>query len=164
MLIAGSINRQETRALISLFHEAFPKPQEFKVWLKGHPFLPFEQILEELNINAGSCGYIIKHDPIDKLLSFAKILIVGLSTVALEGLAMGCKVIIPVFADNMFMSPLGGFEQFYAKVYNPQELKAVVRKIMERDIPKEPYFKSVEFIREYWCLDKSLKRWEKLLK
>lgn len=163
VLIAGSTDIKETRALISLFHAAFPKPRGFEVWLKGHPALPFEKILKELKIDSQNSGYMIKHDPVVKLLEPVKILIVGSSTVSMEGLARGCEVITPVFSNTMFMSPLKGFEEFYIKVYNPQELRTAIEQSLKHSEKNQNFNKAKEFISQYWCLDPTLKRWEELL-
>lgn len=162
-LIAGSTDIQETRALISLFHAAFPKPRGFEVWLKGHPALPFLNILKELGIDIRKCGYLIKYDPIVKLLGPVKILIVGSSTVAMEGLARCCRVITPIFNDKIFMSPLKGFEELYVNVQNPQELRSAIRQAIQSDRIKQNSDKVKKFISRYFCLDQSLKRWEELL-
>lgn len=163
VLIAGSTDKQETKALISLFHTAFPNPEGFVVWLKGHPALPFERILKELGINILNCGYKIKYEPIMKLFEHAKILIVGSTTVCLEGLARCCQVISPIFSDKMFMSPLKGYEEFYEKVYDPEELRNIVRKSFENDEKKPICDEAKKFVSRYWCLDPSLKRWKNIL-
>lgn len=163
VLVAGSTDIQETRALISLFHAAFPKTRGFEVWLKGHPALPFEKILKELKIDSQNCGYMIKHDPVVKLLEPVKILIVGSSTVSMEGLARCCEVITPIFSNKMFMSPLKGFEEFYIKVYNPQELRTAIEQSLKHNEKKRNFSEAKKFISQYWCLDPSLKRWEELL-
>jgi len=163
-LIVGSIKEQETKALISLFYEAFPRPVGFQVWLKPHPSMPFEGILKELEIDARNCGYIIKHSPINELLKSVRILIVGSSAVAIEALAGGCRVINVILSDNMTMSDLRGFEEFYIRVYNPQELRENVEIIMGNGHEKENSADAKDFVSKYWCLDKTLKRWESLLR
>ncbi len=164
VLITGSIDKHETKALISLFFESYPKPEGFKVWLKGHPSLPFETVLKELKMNAEDCGYIIKYDPISSLLVPAKIIIVGSSTVALEALIAGCKVITPIISERMIMSPLSGFEKFYSKITSSEELKQAIEKIIRHKENQENQDEFKNFISSYWCLDKSLTRWEQLLK
>ncbi len=163
LLIVGSTDIKETKALISFFFAAFPKTRGFEVWLKGHPALPFEKIFRELKIDVRDCGYIIKHDPVVKLLETVKILIVGSSTVAIEGLARSCEVITPVFSNKMFMSPMKGFEEFYIKVHNPLELRKAIENSIEHDLKKQNFNRAKEFVSKYWCLDPSLKRWEELL-
>ena len=164
VLVAGSIDRKEAKSLISMFYEAFPKPEGFQVWLKGHPSLPFKDILRELKIDARECGYIIKYESLDELLKPTKILIVGSSAVAIEGLAGGCRVISPIFSDSITMSHLIGFEKYHIQVFNSEELKDNVEKIIEYSENKENYDEIKKFISSYWCLDMSLIRWEKLLK
>jgi len=92
------------------------------------------------------------------------VVFVGVSSVALEALASGCVIISPVFADHMFMNPLGGFEKYYIRISDPAELKDVIERIIKRRGRKEELDEVKKFILSYWCLDKSLKRWEKLLK
>jgi surface carbohydrate biosynthesis protein (TIGR04326 family) len=163
VLIAGSTYEQETRALISLFYEAFPKPNGFEVWLKGHPAFPFEKILKSLRIDIKNCSYTIKQDPVNELLKPVKILIVGGSTAAVEGLATGCRIITPICSDNIFMSPLKGFEEFYTKVHNPKELRTAIEQTLQHNEKKQNFSMIKNFIPKYLCLDPSLNRWEKLL-
>ncbi|GAG83019.1 unnamed protein product, partial [marine sediment metagenome] len=162
VLIAGSVDKQQNKALISLFCEAFPQPSLFKVWLKPHPFLSFEKLLKELGINLADYGYTIKHNSIDELLKSVKILVVADSAVALEALAAGCKVVSPVFSDSMFTSPLKGFEEYYSRVSNPAELKDTIEEFIERS-EVENFSEVKRFILLYWCLDPSLRRWKELL-
>jgi len=161
ILLAGSIDKEETKALFSIFYEAFPEPELFQVWLKGHPFVPFEKILHELGIRLEDDRYIIKYEAIDRLLKSVRVVLVGSSTVALEALAAGCNVISAVFSDSMFISPLVGFEQYYEKVYNIGGLKNVVKKIVETP-ERQKSMDAKDFISRCWCLDKSLQRWERL--
>jgi len=163
VLIAGSTDIKGTKAIISLFYETFPNPKRFKVWLKGHPTLPVDIILKELRIDIRSCGYMIKQEPVDKLLKPVKILITESSTVAIEGVAGGCKVIAPIFSDNMFLNPLHGFEEFYTRVHNPQELKTTIEHTIQGNGKQQDFSAVNKFISQYWCLDPSLKRWEALL-
>jgi surface carbohydrate biosynthesis protein (TIGR04326 family) len=161
VMIAGSIKESETKALISIFNEAFPKPEGFQIWLKGHPYLPFDNVLRSLNIDIKKSGYVIKNDPIENLLKHVKILVVGDSAVAIEALAASCKVIIPIFSDIIFMSPLKGFEKYYSKVTNPAELSDVIKKCMNCG-ETEYAGEAKKFVSEYWCLDPELKKWEEL--
>ena len=89
--------------------------------------------------------------------------LVGFSNVGIEALAFDCKVFIPIFSDGMFMSPLGGFDRFYKKIYNPQELRCNVKMSLQNAEKKEKVSEAKDFVSNYWCLDRSLKRWEKLL-
>jgi len=163
VLISGAINRDETRTMISLFHEAFPRRDNFEVWIKSHPSLRCEEVLAELNISPEEAGYRIKDEPIKDLLKSARVAIVCGSTVALEAAALGCTVIVPVFADYMFLSPLGGFDKFYSKIYTPGELKELIYAVM-KEKPQKDAREILDFISDYWCLDASLQGWERVLR
>ncbi|OGL47690.1 MAG: hypothetical protein A2W05_00085 [Candidatus Schekmanbacteria bacterium RBG_16_38_10] len=162
LLVAGSIDRLETSRIVSLINSAFPESKTFKIWLKGHPAMPVEDIVDQLHIDTQKCGYEIKHDPIDKLLAKSRIVLTGASTVSIEALAFGCKVVLPVFSDKMFMSPLSEFDDFYEKIYNPNDLRDVVIEQMESDNIVDMNLNK-NFILKYWCLNESLKQWEDLL-
>lgn len=159
LLVAGSIDHVETTSLISLLNAAFPEEQHFKIWLKGHPALPIEGILKSLNIDSRKCGYEIKNNPIDTLLKDATIVMAGATAVGVEALAFGCRVILPYFSDQMFMSPLAGFDKFYFKVCNPQELKLIVKKLGKTGKSKD----NGHFISSFWYLDETLNKWDELL-
>jgi len=161
LLVAGSINRRETASLIYLLSSVFCGAQSFKIWLKGHPSMPFEEILDELKIDCSTCGYEIKNKPIYKLLQKASIVLAGTTTTSLEALAFDCDIIVPAFSDQMFMNPLIGFEEFYHKVYSPEEFEKTVINLIEQK--KEKTVKSKQFLESYWCLDPELIRWSKLL-
>lgn len=164
VLIAGSIDKRETMALIAMFHQAFPsKRNNFQIWLKAHPSLPFEKILKDTELNAEQAGYVIKNEPISELLRKSKITVAGSSTVSIEALAAGNMVILPIFPDKMFMNPLKGFEEFYTNPCTPEQLRnAIVRNLASENILD--YGKIKTFISHYWCLDTTLSRWNDLLK
>ena len=162
LLVAGSIDRNETIALISLVNSTFPKKQSFRIWLKGHPSMPVEGILESLNVDSQKCGYEIKHDSIDILLKEATMVMVGTSTVALEALAFGCRVILPIFSDRMFMSPLAEFEEYYDLILNPDDLRETAKRVFKTNT--KDVVKSKAFISQYWCLNDKLESWREVLK
>ncbi len=162
VLLVGWGKKIEDQALISLFYEAFPQPSAFKVWLREHPCLPFKQTLDEVNMDISNRGRIVKDRSLKDLLEAAKVVIVGNSTVALEALMTGCKVITPVFNNSMFMSPLQGFEKYYSKVRNAEELRSAVEESLGNS-KIENFLEIKEFILKYWCFDDSLHRWERLL-
>lgn len=163
LLVVGSTEKSENKALISLVYDTFPKPEGFKMWLKSHPTLPLEKIFKELKIDLSQSGYIIKHEPINELLKLVSAILVGTSSVTLEALASDCEVISPIFADSMFINPLIGFDGLYTKVYNPQDFRISVDRIMQKAEKTKDRRENIDFILRYWCLDESLKRWEELL-
>lgn len=162
LLVAGTIERKETRNLILMVKAAFPKAEKFAIWFKGHPALPVEEIFKELNIDAQSSGYLICKEEISDCLKCARAVIVTTSTVAIEALAFGCEVIIPDFPDLMLMSPLADFRGYYHRVISPQELATKTDSIFNgeclHDI--EEYHR---FVRRYWFLDSALPKWREFL-
>lgn len=163
LLVAGSIIREETKALLSLIHEASLEKEEWEVWLKGHPSMPIEDILNDMNVDATSSGWMIKAGDIRTYLEKAAVAIVPTSSVSIDALALGCDVVVPVFSNFFLMSPLAGFEAFYQKVHDPNELKTFLRNYSING-------KSVcvrdkrDFVRDYWHLETGLPRWRGLLK
>lgn len=163
VLVVGSMNRKETMSLILLINAAFPKKQKFRIWLKEHPATPINYLLKLLNIDIQECGYEIKDGPIDKLLKDATVVVVGDSTVSLEAIGFGCKVILPVFCDNVMMNPLFDFDKYFIKVFNPDELRNAIDVILTKNADNVQSGDAMEFIHKYWDLDKSLNKWETLL-
>ncbi|MFZ5993891.1 MAG: hypothetical protein ACOYU4_02715 [Thermodesulfobacteriota bacterium] len=165
LLVAGSIIRQETRDLISLVNAAFPKANGMQIWLKGHPSLPMEEVLSDLSIDNYRAGYVIKNGDIGDYLSRASAVLVPTSTVAVEALAYGCNVLVPVFSSTPCMSPLVGFEEYYRRIYSPPDLVKALEDINSTDWndSHSSVTKKREFVTKYWCLDPSLHRWSRLL-
>ena len=164
ILILGSANKKETRALISLFSEAFPRLKGIEeVWVKGHPCMPVEEILRELDLFPKESRYSIKKDSVGELAQKAGLVFVSGSSAVLEALALGCKVISPVFVDDIFMNPLGETNNVYLKVYNPYQLREEANKIIMQEAKESEQSSLGDFIGRYWCLDNELPRWKELL-
>jgi surface carbohydrate biosynthesis protein (TIGR04326 family) len=162
LLVAGPYNRNEARALVALVSTAFPMVDQFDIWFKGHPSLPLEGIFEELGFNYLKAGFMIKHDNISEYLNDAWVVIVPTSTVAMEALAAGCEVIVPVFPDVMIMNPLADFDDHYHGVTTPQELRLAMERIIGGSFEDNIEGRR-SFIRNYWNLDPSLPRWSRIL-
>lgn len=161
LLIVGSYSYKETKALLSLVHEAFPISRSFEIWLKGHPSCAMEKILEELNIDSQQAGYKIRTEKLSWQLSEARAVMVPTSTVAIEALAFDCEVIVPKFCDFLCMNPLIGFEDFYHEVFSPDDLRHQMELIFSTSSLTQK--EKEAFVRDYWCLDSSLKKWESLI-
>lgn len=163
LLVAGSINKTESINLIHIVNAAFPKAENFDIWFKGHPLMPFEKLFEEVGIDISERGYMIRHNNISECLDSAWAVLVPSSTVAIEALAYGCEVIVPVFPNSMLMNPLADFEGYYHKAGCPEELRETMRKIVNgHTLHDTNEYK--EFVRKYWCIDRTLPRWVNLLK
>lgn len=162
LLVAGSSSKNETKALIAFLNASFPKADEFDVWVKGHPTVPVEKIFEELGIDISKTRYIICHDNISECLRYSRAVLVPTSAVAIEALAFGCEVIIPVFPDIMLMNPLAEFEAYYHKVTSMDDLRNTMKKIID-GYSRRSIAEYRHFIRKYWDIDPELPEWMKLL-
>lgn len=162
LLVAGSIDRKESKALISLVHAAFRSAGECAIHFKGHPSMPFEPLWEELGIDVKQTGYVIRHEPVSECLSEARAVIVPSSTVAVEALAFGCEVILPLMPDAINMNPLADIEGYFHRATSPEELADTVRRIMSGHVLHTPD-EYRELIRNYWLIDGSLNEWSKIL-
>ncbi|MBI5077285.1 hypothetical protein HZB94_02805 [Candidatus Falkowbacteria bacterium] len=163
IVVATSASRAETEEIISLVKSAFYGTNSFKIWFKGHPTLPLDGVFKKLEIESIENNFCIRQRPINELLQNAKILIVGDSAVALEALALGCYVVIPVLSAWMFMSPLKGHEEFYAKTYSVDELREKINELVLKSSQNNRE-KIQYFVKQYWHLDEAMTRWEKLMK
>lgn len=162
LLVAGTGDRDESLRLILLIRSAFPKAQNFDICFKGHPCFPFDKLFKELGIDASESGYIV--DPVDISASLKEAFaVVTLSnTLMIESLAFGCEVIVPFFPDVLSLNTLIGFEKYYHKTTNKEELANVVAKISSGyslcDIHEYR-----NFVRKYWDIDNDIPQWLNLL-
>ena len=120
-------------------------------------------MLKELRLNLTDCGWVIKDQPISRLLKQSRVVVAGVSSVALEALANRCTVLLPVLADYMFLSPLNGFTNLADKVYNPEQLRSSVLEALESRGQEQAANSGIDFINRYWLLDDSLKNWTNIL-
>jgi surface carbohydrate biosynthesis protein (TIGR04326 family) len=163
LLVAGSIDKTESTNLITLVSAAFPKMEGFDIRFKGHPSMPFEKLFEEEGVDVSKRGYLICNNNISECLESAWAVLVPTSTVSIEALLYGCEVIIPALPNSMLMSPLADFKGYYHKVTYPEELKETMCKIVN-GYTLHSISEYKEFVRNYWCIDRTLPRWTKLLK
>ncbi len=161
---AGGISGiKETRSMIQLINAAYPKVTNFEIWFKPHPTINIREIFDELDIQCEQCGYKIVDTNISQCLMRAWGVVVGSSTVALEGLAHGCEIILPVFVDAPLMSPLMDFNEYCYTVSTPEELLQTWNKVKLSEF-RADIDRKREFVRQYWCLDAGLPRWRALFK
>ena len=110
VLVAFSISIEESVAILNMIYEGLKDVTGVKVWLKPHPFLPMDVVLNRVNLSLSGVHFEIKNGAIDKLLPEVKVVIVNESGVALEALAYGCRVLTLNLPDVINMSPLHGIQ------------------------------------------------------
>ena len=162
LLVAGSISFAETKTLTAMVCQAFPRADGLEIWFKAHPMCPFEQVFQDMGVDAASAGYQIKGGGITDSLAVATVVFVPTSTVSIEALAFGCEVILPIVPDVMMMNPLAGFDDYYHTVHNGSELGRVVSGLIAGQGCKDKS-KYRGFVRDYWLTDPELPRWKTLL-
>ncbi|MBI3126042.1 MAG: hypothetical protein HYZ11_00370 [Candidatus Tectomicrobia bacterium] len=162
LLVASSIERTETAALLSLIEEARPRLGAWRIVLKGHPSMPLDSFLREMGVDAAGAGYEIGRGDISRWLREADVALVPTSSVAVEALAYGCEVFVPIFASVFVMNPLSGNEDLGWKVHSPDELVAALGEFLKKGGRRSLEEKRA-FVRDYWCIDPALSRWERVL-
>ncbi len=162
LLVAGSLDRTESLALVRLVRHAFPDGDAMEIVFKAHPYTPFEGIFSELGVDACRCGYTIGEGGIGDQLRRAWAAVVPSSAVAVEALAYGCPVIVPVFADSMLLNPLAEYPDYCHRVSDPRQLREVWKSLADAGEDGAADSRR-EFVRDYWHLDPDLPRWSALL-
>ncbi|GEM_PF-2098216 len=168
VLVAGSIIERETAALLSLVGTTWPADgsplpdADVTLWLKGHPSQPIVPVAERVGLSLDDPRLVIKEGDIAALLPEVDLVVVPTSAVAIEALAYGCEVVVPVFGTFPAMTPLAGFDDVYRRVHSPEELRALVSTFCAEG-PRVDRETKRAFVESYWCLDPSLPRWSRLL-
>lgn len=159
LFVGGSCDKTEMIALLTMLHQAYPKAEKFAIWIKASPVMPVEPLFAELHIDLPTTQYKIFHSDVSELLSQVDIALIANTTVAIEAAAMGCPVIVPVFADTLLMNPIVGTQATYFEVSNVNQLKATIEKLLQE--PRKKY--SENFIDHYWNINPALPLWTNLL-
>lgn len=157
LLVVGSYDRQETRALFTLLYGAFPYATDFEIWIKASPVNPAEPLFRELNINITDTCYHICNDNVATLLPNATVVFVANTTVAIEAAAFNCEVIIPLLADTMMMNPIIETTAQYHMISNPVEFKSLV---LDKIRQRRRNTINHSLIAECWHIDPTLSLWK----
>ena len=162
LLVAGSIDRDESISILSLVMNAGELPANFRVLLKGHPSMPFGPLMREVGILEIPKGFEIWDDDLAGALETAWVALVSASTVAMEAIAYGCKVVTPLLPNAIELNPVTGFDEWCTTISTPQELKMIIERINLETVP-HPRDQGIAFVRRYWNLDCELPAWATLL-
>jgi len=156
VLVVLSISAEWSSALLKMTLEALKDIREIEVWVKPHPFLEMQAISHVLEDVKMQSHIQVKKEPIEQLLSKAKIIVIGESSVALEALAFGCAVIIVDMPETVNMSPLRNVKAKMIKTVNSvSELEGTVIEIMNDKVPDREDWprKAKEIVNQYFYLD-----------
>ncbi len=106
VLVALSMNLGESASILRFVSQSFQGLGGIEVWIKAHPFLDAEAVMQAASIKLTGLGFQVQQGKIIDLLSSARVVIAGESGVAVEALALGCCVIQIKSAAWINMSPL----------------------------------------------------------
>lgn len=162
LLVAFSISIEESTAILNMVYEGLKDAENVKVWLKPHPFLPMDLVLQKSGISLSDAQFEIKEGQIEKLLPDVKGVIISESGTALEALAYGCKIITLNLPDMVNMSPLRGLKSNMVKYVNSagQLQKAVNELVKEEESNPE---ENRELINQVFYFNKTSAKPEKFL-
>jgi len=135
ILLAFSISPEESSSLLTIAYEALKDLKDREVWVKPHPFLDLQKVLDLSGIGRLDFSFKVKTGPIENFLSEARVVIVGESGVSVEALAFGCEIIFVNVPEWINMSSLRFVKtEMFITVNTPEELKQTVI-----DLFKEEY-------------------------
>lgn len=155
VLVAFSIDAEESSALLSNVYEALKDLRDTEVWIKSHPFLSCRKVLELSGLQLDEGRFKIKDSPVGELLPHSRIVVAGESGVSLEALAFGCSVILINAPEVVNMSPLRGIESYLIhEVFSPEELRQQVEAVLygEQDMEKAAA-EAWKILNDFFCLD-----------
>ncbi|MFC1951672.1 TIGR04326 family surface carbohydrate biosynthesis protein [Chloroflexota bacterium] len=163
ILVVLSINVEESIAILNMAYEGLKEATNIKVWLKPHPFLAIDLVLKKSGISLSDVQFEIKKGQIEKLLPDVNGLIIGESTVALEALAYGCRIITLNLPDMVNMSPLRGIQSNLVKyVGSAAQLQKVANELIKES--EEDNSREVkELINQFFYFNKASAKPEKFL-
>ena len=166
VLIAFSISPEESSSILNMTWSSLRNMRDVEVWLKPHPFLRYESVLELSGLSNGDVPFVIKDVPIERLLPEVKVVITGESGVSVEALAFGCNVIIVNCPEWLNMSPLRSIRTDMVHVVDsPERLRRTVNEIISSPFDPEMRAREAEgIVNEFFCLDYSSDIPDRLLK
>lgn len=162
LLATGSSVREETKSLLSFLSSVPALAGEWEIWLKGHPTLPMEPLLKELDVRPAERRWEVKEGDINDSLERADVVLVPTSAASIDALAFGCEVFTPVSGSAFTMNALAGYEDYCHSVSTPDELKEKLAAYLKNG-PRKGLDGKREFVRSYWNLAAELPRWRALL-
>lgn len=156
VLLAFSINHEESGALLRMAYEAFKDTPDIEVWLRPHPYSRLERVLELAAIGPVSPPFKVKKGRIADILSEARVVVAGESGVSLEAVACGCGLILADTPEWINMSPLKGIDAgLIKKVDSPEGLREAVSEIFRQgDDPDGRMAQARRIIDNFFCLDR----------
>ncbi len=160
LTVFTGIDPIESKALVSLIKEAYPERiNGLKIWFKGHPALNIEEIFRELKFVLYDDFCQVKSGDLSEIFRESDAALIGASSVAIDALAFGCKVLVYFNCETLNQTPLIGFEELYHRIYGAKDLRLTIEQLRA----KNEFVVYEKFVRNYWNLDSSLSGWRNIL-
>lgn len=155
VLVVLSISPLESSSILNMIYESLHNVKGIEAWVKPHPFLRIEEVFTLSGIQPDNCSFLIKNEPIEKLLAETRIVIVGESSVSTEALALGCEVVIVNVPEWINMSPLKDVKAGMIRIVSSQEeLRQTILDIFKEKYNPEKYAAtSRKTINDFFYLD-----------
>lgn len=101
--------------------------------------------------------------PTHDALARAAVAVAGSTSMALDALALGCRVVVPVFAGGLSLSPLLEAVDLRDVVDSPAALHRAVAERANAPFDPAAAARGRAFVERYWDMDEDLPRWNALL-
>lgn len=166
VLVAFSISPEESSAIFNICCDGLRDLRNnIEVWIKPHPFLDIRKIPSYSLLGLEDFSFQVKYDPVEHLLSEARVVIAGESSVSIEALASGCSVIIVDTPEWFGMSPLRDIKSEMVRIVkSPNHLRQSVLDIMGNNEPRiKDKSELTNIINDFFCLDPNSDRPDMLL-
>lgn len=163
LLLVGSIDARETGVLSTILENAFPGGCPFLLWFKPHPAMGHGPLSVRLQKSLERLSARIRGESMETLLSQSAAVLVGSSSLSVEALAYGCRVIIPNFGDILPINALEGRTDLCDRPTTAGELRSVLEGLRVEGDPLSYAQKGREYVKKYWALEEDLPRWRRLL-
>ncbi len=147
VLVVLSLSIAESCSILTTVLQGLEDGKKLKVWIKTHPFLRVEEVLKKLDIDFKDFPFEIKNVHIEEILAKSKVVIAGESSVAIEALAFGCRVIILETPEMFNMSTIRHIKSNIIRIADsPYKLKEDVCEIVEDKNFSENFAREAEEI------------------
>ncbi len=154
VLVPLSLSAVEGRALLSAASEAFRDWDGAEIWIKPHPFLGMTGLGVSPNSPGWNPRFQIKLQPIEELLPYVKVAIVGESGVSLESLAFCTKIVLVNVPEFINMSPLRGVKsEMVETISSIEALRKAVESVMNSKWDAAKFHAEArKVVTDYFCL------------
>jgi len=155
VLVVLSIDPGSSTALLRMCREAVKGMEGVEVWVKPHPFLNMKSISRLLAEDVRHGRLKIRTEPVTKLLEKVRVIVIDESSVAIEGLAFGCAVIMVNLSESINMSPLKNIAGDMIRQANSSgELRSMVEFMLQANASESEKWRDSadRIVNHFFCL------------